>query len=63
MHKNGGGWPMRKKTFTLTRNKQVFFAVYQIIITFAREEERGLVKRREEEGEGKRREERLRETV
>lgn len=32
---------MRKKTFALTRNKQVFFAVYQIIITFAREEERG----------------------
>lgn len=43
---------MRKKTFALTRNKQVFFAVYQIIITFAREEERGLVKRREEEGKG-----------
>lgn len=43
---------MRKKTFALTRNKQVFFAVYQIIITFAREEERGLVKRRKEEGKG-----------
>lgn len=40
MHKNDGGRPMRKKTFALIRNKQVFFAVYQIIITFAREGER-----------------------
>lgn len=54
---------MRKKTFALTRNKQVFFAVYQIIITFARERERISEEKRKRGGEGKRREERLRETV